>query len=280
MKKAIIFSIALLWSGWVIAQCDDKGISTDPRNPNNTEKSSAENSFYWFPHNGNNNSQINMRLSGTPATDIFMNNPFWQSSSNNNSFEAFALYANSDFYPEDGWELEQIQDTSINKNRVFFEFTGSNIIFGTTPENNPLRFEGSVKYSRDFQFLHIKSVQISPLVGYEYFNYTFNNAQYKSQINSLLYGLNIALTLGKKKQFELGIQSILFNEAVKTLSNNSTLSYKQNGYEFNVYFGPNLNIKSLGVCPFALLGYTERTEYRYNTDRKSLNLKIGLQIKL
>lgn len=105
MKRIQIFTIALLWTVAVFAQCDDKGISTDPRIPNNTEKTSAENNFYWFPHNGNNNSQINMRLSGTPATDIIMNNPYWQSSSNNYAFEQFALYANSDFYPEDGWEL-------------------------------------------------------------------------------------------------------------------------------------------------------------------------------
>lgn len=171
-------------------------------------------------------------------------------------------------------------DTPTYRNRIFFEFTGVNTIFGTTPKNNPLRFEGSVKYSRDFDFLNIKSIQISPLVGYEYFNYTYNNAFYRSQINSLLYGLNIALKPGKKKQFELGIQSLLFNETAKLLDNNSTLSYKQNGYEFNAYFGPNLNIKSVGICPFVLLGYTERTKFRSSTDRKSLTLKIGLQIKL
>jgi len=34
-----------------------------------------------------------------------MTNPFWQASSNNYAFEQFALYAGSDFYPEDGWEL-------------------------------------------------------------------------------------------------------------------------------------------------------------------------------
>lgn len=175
--------------------------------------------------------------------------------------------------------IEKI-DTPAYRNRVFFEFTGTNTIFGTTPKDNPLRFEGSVKYSRDFDFLNIKSMHISPLVGYEYFNYTFNNAQFKSEINTLLYGLNIAVIPGKNKQFELGLQSILFNDAVKTLSNNSTTRYKQNGYEFNAYFGPNLSVKSLGVCPFVLLGYTERTEYRYDTDRKSLNLKLGLQIKL
>ena len=171
-------------------------------------------------------------------------------------------------------------DNITNRNRVFFEFTGTNKIFGTTPKNNPLEFEGSVQYSRDFDFLSIKSVQISPLVGYEYSNYTYNNAQFKSPKNTLVYGLNIAVTPGTNKRFELGLQSILFNEAVSTLSNNSTMRYKQNGYEFNVYFGPNLNMKSLGVCPFVLLGYTERTEYRYHADRKSLNLKLGLQIKL
>lgn len=41
MKKTIIIAIALLWQGFVFAQCDDKGISTDPRNPTNTEKSST-----------------------------------------------------------------------------------------------------------------------------------------------------------------------------------------------------------------------------------------------
>ena len=77
MKRTIIMAICLIWQGITYAQCEDKGISTDPRDPSNTEKTSAENNFFWFPSNGNNNSQINMRLSGTPSTDITMNNPFW-----------------------------------------------------------------------------------------------------------------------------------------------------------------------------------------------------------
>lgn len=148
MKKTIIIAIALLWQGFVFAQCDDKGISTDPRNPTNTEKSSAENNFYWFPHNGNNNSQINIRLSGS-NTDIDMTNPFWQASSNNYAFEQFALYAGSDFYPEDGWELIKsdfgylADEATLRNSRSSFTYfclynrhTGTMRFFGGMPNAN------------------------------------------------------------------------------------------------------------------------------------------------
>ena len=150
MKKTIIIAIALLWQGFVFAQCDDKGISTDPRDPNNTEKTSAENNFYWFPHNGNNNSQINIRLSGSNTDiDIDMTNPFWQASSNNYAFEQFALYAGSDFYPEDGWELIKsdfgylADEATLRNSRSSFTYfclynrhTGTMRFFGGMPNAN------------------------------------------------------------------------------------------------------------------------------------------------
>jgi len=48
MKKTIIIAIALLWQGIVFAQCDDKGISTDPRDPNNIEKPVLKTIFFGF----------------------------------------------------------------------------------------------------------------------------------------------------------------------------------------------------------------------------------------
>jgi hypothetical protein len=135
----------MLWCGFVFAQCDNKQISTDPRNPNNTEKPSAKNNLFWFPHNGNNNSQINMRLSGTPSTDIIMNNPYWQAPSNN-SFDQYAQRANSDFYPEDGWELVKsdfgyLADGSTLRTSLpsltylclYNRFTGTMRFFGAFP---------------------------------------------------------------------------------------------------------------------------------------------------
>lgn len=171
-------------------------------------------------------------------------------------------------------------DTNKLNNKVFVTLTGTNTIFGTNPNNNPLRFEGSVLYSYDFEVLRVNSVHISPLIGFNYFNNTFNSAQFKSQTFSLIYGLNTSVLIGNNKQIEVGLQTALFNEIVNTLSNNSVLSYSQHGYQFSTYVGPNLMIKSLGICPYVFLGYSERTKYRYETDRRLLNLKFGIQVKI
>jgi hypothetical protein len=148
MKKIIIILI-LCCNISLKAQCEDKGISTNPTNPQNNEKPSAKNNFFWFPSNGNTNSQIHYRLSGTNQ-DVNMNNPFWQpSSSSSNLFEEFAQYGNSDFYPEDGWELiksdfGKLADNSTLRQSlpgmIYFclynKYTGIMRFFGTIPFSN------------------------------------------------------------------------------------------------------------------------------------------------
>lgn len=105
MKINTIITLIIISCNFSInAQCVDKGISTNPISPQNNEKPTAKNNFFWFPHNGATNSQIYYRLSGTNQ-DVNMNNPFWQPSSATTLFEDFAQFENSDFYPEDGWEL-------------------------------------------------------------------------------------------------------------------------------------------------------------------------------
>lgn len=110
------------------AQCDDKGIITNPVNPQNNEKPTAKNNFFWFPFNGNSNSQINFRLSGSNI-DANMNNPFWQSSSSTSLYEEFAQYGNSDFYPEDGWELIKSDFGKLADNSTLRQTLPGMIIF-------------------------------------------------------------------------------------------------------------------------------------------------------
>ena len=89
----------------LFAQCDEKGISTNPEDPQNTEKSSAQNTFYWFPSQSDKNSTFNLwrGVSGSGSITKF-NNPFWQNS-NSVLGRTLASLRASDFYPQDGWEL-------------------------------------------------------------------------------------------------------------------------------------------------------------------------------
>ncbi|MDP2174679.1 MAG: T9SS type A sorting domain-containing protein [Bacteroidota bacterium] len=149
MKQIISLIILTLYFNISLnAQCEDKGISTNPTNPQNNENPSARNNFFWFPFNGNTNSQIHYRLSGTNQ-DVNMNNPFWQPSSSTSLFEQYAQYGNSDFYPEDGWELiksdfGKLADNSTLRQTlpgmIYFclynRYTGTMRFFGAIPNAN------------------------------------------------------------------------------------------------------------------------------------------------
>jgi len=87
-----------------------------------------------------------MRIGGTTPQDIVMNNPFWQASSVN-LFEPFALYGQSDFYPEDGWELikadfGKLADHSTSRNSIpsmtyfclYNKYSGIMRFFGAIPD--------------------------------------------------------------------------------------------------------------------------------------------------
>lgn len=83
------------------AQLCPTEVSTDPRNPSNPDRPEMENTFYWFPHNGNDHNSFEIITSG--GTYPFINSPFW----NPTTLPVMQLVGleNSDFYPKDGWEL-------------------------------------------------------------------------------------------------------------------------------------------------------------------------------
>ena len=182
-----------------------------------------------------------------------------------------------------GWSMSYYakdnQKVDSNKNRVYIEFNGINNLMGNKAKFNPVKFHGSIKYVRDFTQLRIKSFQFSPLIGYSYFNYTYNSALFKSQINGIEYGLNTVFN-HNNKPIEFGLQTYLFNEKAHTLSNNQVIRYLQNGYTLNLYASTSIHTKSIKLCPIILLGYTNRMKYKYNTDGQIINLKLGLQIIL
>jgi hypothetical protein len=164
LKLYILILLLQLFVNSSLAQCVDKEISTDPRNPVNKEMSSAKNNFFWFPHNGNNYNQIFMRLSGQPSVDLQMNNPFWQGSTTN-MFDYLAQNGASDFYPEDGWELikadfGRLANNSALRNTLpsmayfclYNKYTGIMRFFGALPFANEawqvIKFKVSLRTHR------------------------------------------------------------------------------------------------------------------------------------
>jgi len=182
-----------------------------------------------------------------------------------------------------GWSISYYandnQKIDSNKNRVYIQFNGINNLMGSKAKFNPVKFNGSIKYVRDFTQLRIKSFQFSPLLGYSYFNYTYSSAFFNSQINGIEYGLNTVFN-HKNKPIEFGLQTYLFNEKAHTLSNNQVIRYLQNGYTLNLYASTSINTKSIKLCPIILLGYTNRMKYKYKTDDQNITLNIGLQVIL
>ncbi|MDX1908601.1 MAG: hypothetical protein SF053_16310 [Bacteroidia bacterium] len=81
---------------------DSVGISTDPRPGKgyNNERPALKNTFDWF----SNSSLAPVNMYGPYASQTAFSNPFYN---NNSDLNYLAFGANSDFYPEDGWELIQ-----------------------------------------------------------------------------------------------------------------------------------------------------------------------------
>lgn len=106
MKKILLYlTFALLAQqlyGQACDNCGEKQISTDPREPTNCE-SDILNHFYWFPGNGSNNSGL---PTYTPYGNYTLNNPFWANT--NLHVGSLVGFADSDFYPEDGWEVIKV----------------------------------------------------------------------------------------------------------------------------------------------------------------------------
>lgn len=112
MKSFILLIIA----AFIIAaqqgyaqDCPDE-VSTDPRNPSNPDRPALENTFFWFPHDGNDNNSFEILTSGGTYPSI--NNPFWNPTSL--MVGQLVNLQNSDFYPEDGWELLKVNFGRLN----------------------------------------------------------------------------------------------------------------------------------------------------------------------
>ncbi len=110
LYTGIIIGLTTLSPIQVLAQCsdcDNKLIVTDPRpdKVTNCEDTTKKNKFFWFPYNGNDNSEFLAYFSypggNTPAT---LNSPFWTPAPGPIIGEHAGMGL-SDFHPEDGWEL-------------------------------------------------------------------------------------------------------------------------------------------------------------------------------
>src|SRR6056297_2389754 len=100
----VLFSIPPLLQAQ-IAECGN-GISTDPRNSSNADRPEMENTFYWFPHNGDNHANFDFLTKGG-ITYTGITNPFWAFTTTLPVGQLFGQ-DESDFYPEDGWELLKV----------------------------------------------------------------------------------------------------------------------------------------------------------------------------
>ena len=100
--------------------CPDD-VSTDPRNPSNLDRPDLENTFFWFPHDGNNHSLFQMLVPGPTNQNLTINSPFWNTVAIDPSTGEPTLPVGylardqlSDFYPEDGWELVKVDFGYLN----------------------------------------------------------------------------------------------------------------------------------------------------------------------
>jgi hypothetical protein len=99
MKKirlSTIFALAaLIGSHLAIAQCNDKGITTNPDAPSNTERPAKRNTFFDW------RSQY-YQVNSTRISATQIESPFFQGYQNAN---VISLYTNKDMNAQDGWEL-------------------------------------------------------------------------------------------------------------------------------------------------------------------------------
>jgi hypothetical protein len=110
LYTGIIIGLTTVVPMRVLAQCsdcDDKLIVTDPR-PDivaNCEDATKKNKFFWFPYNGNDNSDFLAYYSFAGGNiTATLNSPFWTPAPGPIIGEHAGMGL-SDFHPEDGWEL-------------------------------------------------------------------------------------------------------------------------------------------------------------------------------
>jgi hypothetical protein len=111
IKIYLMAAIAAISTGEIYAQDCPQEVSTDPRNPSNPDRPQMENSFFWFPHNGNNYNNFTMYPAGN-AEPILVNSPFWDLTTL--QVGALVNLQNSDFWPEDGWEVLKVNFGYLN----------------------------------------------------------------------------------------------------------------------------------------------------------------------
>jgi len=75
------------------------------------------------------------------------------------------------------------QDSQSINHRIYMAFSGESKIYGVKPLNTNYEIDGSILYARDFDLFNIKSMQISPALGYGYSNYSYSAAVYKQNRN-------------------------------------------------------------------------------------------------
>ena len=104
MKYFLIWLLCAALGSYAFGQgtpCPDSvGISTDPRPGKgyNNERPALKNTFDWF----SNNYLAPVNMYGPYALQTAFSNPFYN---NNSDLNYLAFGTNSDFYPEDGWEM-------------------------------------------------------------------------------------------------------------------------------------------------------------------------------
>ena len=105
LKLLILAALLMVAQQGYAQDCQDE-ISTDPRNPSNPDRPQMENTFFWFPHNDENHSTFRVLVPGPEDDTLLLNSPFWAETDLN--VGQLAKDQNSDFYPEDGWELLKV----------------------------------------------------------------------------------------------------------------------------------------------------------------------------
>ncbi|MCA1752151.1 MAG: T9SS type A sorting domain-containing protein, partial [Flavobacteriales bacterium] len=112
--KSIFFYLMVaavsLGAGTLQAQNCPTEVNTDPRNPSNPDRPELANQFFWFPHNGQYNANFELITPGGTYPSI--NSPFW--SVTDLMVGQLVNLGDSDFYPEDGWELLKVNFGRLN----------------------------------------------------------------------------------------------------------------------------------------------------------------------
>lgn len=104
--KSLFF--CLLFTKLLFSQnCDEKGIVTDPRNNNaiNPEKPTLINKFNWMLNPATDG--INFRFTPIGGGTKNILSP-WHVTDPEIPYESLALGTNSNYYPEEGWELLKV----------------------------------------------------------------------------------------------------------------------------------------------------------------------------